>query len=328
MTRQSSVKKRSQAPSTTTRGGSPKTKSRKTTTPSASSGRESFYAIRKKSGSILYQNVQYEHIKEVVEKFKVALSAFSKVKFAGASFRQSKSDPERSDVQCCFESVSGGKLEVRERYQKNPFELGNISGNIYVPILDAQITGTDWKPVSHNSTVVTTRSAEEIVAEFFESVPYNAEIQSFRLAMEDKLCLFGLSRERSSTIPCVFSHHDCWRSTLTEDRLSQKLLMNVQAGIAYRADNAHRPAEEDDEFMAIAWRQTREGKKKQDEVAHCILNIPLGEDLGIQIPSILSDGQEDLSSNLNDVSANMAPEGYVVDLHIGKAGMKTQLGHH
>jgi len=104
--------------------------------------------------------------------------------------------------------------------------------------------------------------------------------------------------------------------------------MNVQAGIAYRADNAHRPAEEDDEFMAIAWRQTREGKKKQDEVAHCILNIPLGEDLGIQIPSILSDGQEDLSSNLNDVSANMAPEGYVVDLHIGKAGMKTQLGHH
>ena len=91
----------------------------------------------------------------------------------------------------------------------------------------------------------------------------------------------------------------------------------LRQGVAYRADSAHKQADRGEAFRAIALRELFQGKRL-GEAAYCILNIPVGKRTGIQIPPIVSGAIELLSRNSDIVTANIAPQDYVVDLHIGK----------
>ena len=113
-------------------------------------------------------------------------------------------------------------------------------------------------------------------------------------------------------------YQDCWRKTFTKDQLLQMLLGGLSRGSAYRTDNAHEPAEKDEPFHVIVLRQVL-SSKEESELAHCIFNIPIDDELSRGVPPDLRSDLKAISSNSANITANIAAQGCVVDLHIGMA---------
>ena len=93
------------------------------------------------------------------------------------------------------------------------------------------------------------------------------------------------------------------------------MILGLARSWAYWSDNQHRLAEECEPFYAIALAQVLSGRRR-DEALCFVLNLSMGE-VSMQIPSSLRDGIDALLDAL-EVYGNMAPDGCVIDLHIGE----------
>lgn len=283
---------------------------------------KSYYWIRQQSGTILYENLHPQHILPIKNEFNRVLEKhFRNHTLTTSAYAPSKSDPGKFDVQFHFENKIPNETKVlmqRTNANTNRFEL-YVKGNHYEPVL-GKVTGTDWRPIEgmDDRTNDLDRSPAEIkrfVVEYLQSSP-DENIRAFHSVMQNGPLLLGPCQTKSASKPCIFPYQDCWRKTFDKDQLLQTLLRKLFRGNAYRADNAHHPAEEGEALHAIAIRQTL-GGKKQDEPAHFVVNIPLEEESSMQIPPILRASSGIESSNSTTVSANIAPRDCVVDIHIG-----------
>jgi hypothetical protein len=227
------------------------------------------------------------------------------------------------DVQCQFGNKTPNgrkKLAQRSDAKEHRFRL-HIQGSDYELVIDDNNEIPDWEPVAALERHLTNASNPasgigDLVRQYLESSK-DENIRIFHSVLQRTSLLIGPCQEKTACKPCIFTYQDCWRKTFTPDQLLETMIPALSQGIAYRADNAHKPADRDEAFRAIALRQLFQGKRP-GEAAHCILNIPRGKGTGIQIPPVLSGAIELLSSDSDIITANIAPQDFVVDLHIGK----------
>jgi hypothetical protein len=282
-----------------------------------------YYWILQVSGAIFYCNVHKEHIILMQREFGRVLSQhFQHHILLQALFAAHKAGP-MSDVQCQFDNKTPDgrkKLAQRSDAKEHRFRL-HIQGSEYEPVIDDNNGLSDCEPVAALESHLTSASnpasgIKDLVRQYLESLK-DENIRIFHSVLQRTSLLIGPCQEKTACKPCILAYQDCWRKTFTPDQLLDRIIPALSQGVAYRADNAHKPADRDEAFRAIALRQLFQDKRP-GEVAHCILNIPVGKGTGIQIPPVVSGAIELLSSDSDIVTANIAPQDYVVDLHIGK----------
>jgi hypothetical protein len=283
--------------------------------------------VRHYHGNMVYHNVPKEHIIPLHEEFKKSLSRNHPGHVSVNAFYAPHNSTSAFDVKCEFdEKGPKGKTRLYQRRgaKTNKFEL-RVEGNCYQPTLGNNITTAGWKPVralldQQNTVSASPSDVKALVLEYLKS-SQDDNFRAFHSIIQEQELLIGPCQTKSTEKPCIFAYQDCWRMTYTPTQLLSMLFPILKEGTAYRADNAHRPSDSSigEDLHTTTVIQLIKGREP-GEIPHCILNIPLGEHMGIQIPSVLGSGVGKLSSESSNVSANMTPEGCFIDMHIGKTG--------
>ena len=323
----STTKKRRSQPRSSRSSSSDKAsgKQRGAMPPKKNRNKLSYHFVRQPSGNMVYHNVPEEHIIPLHEEFKKSLSQYHPNHASVNAFYARHNSTSAFDVQCEFVNKvpSQTKPLVQRREAKTDrFEL-RVAGNCYKPTLGNNITTTGWNPVrallDHQNTVSASPfDVKAFVLEYLKS-SQDDNFRAFQTIIQEQELLIGPCQTKSTEKPCIFAYENCWRKTYTRIQLLSMLFPILEEGTAYRADNAHRPSDPSigEDLHTTTVIQLIKGREP-GEIPHCILNLPLGEHMGIQIPSILGSGVDKLSSESSSVSANMTPEGCFIDMHIGK----------
>jgi hypothetical protein len=259
------------------------------------------YSIRKSSGIISYRYVRKEHTFNIEEAFRRALEQHFKNHTLVNAYYAPQTSSSLFHVRCDFANkIPGGSKKITQRSSavKNRFQL-LIGGNYYEPVFDDKFAATNW------------------VLNYLKS-SRNDHLLAFHSAVQKREPSVGRCHTPSADKPCIFTYKDCWAKTeLSLSQLTDMVERDLGHGHAYKTDNAHRPAENNHRFRQRALAQPFR-PIDQNEIGYYILNIPLDEELGVKIPSSLDGDLKPSSSNIRVVTANIAPQGTVVDIHIGK----------
>ncbi|THY45146.1 hypothetical protein D6C99_06528 [Aureobasidium pullulans] len=289
------------------------------------------YSVRKRSGIISYRDVRKEHIVVIQNEFRRVLEEHFRNHTLVNAYYAPQTSSSLFGVQCEFgNKIHGGIKDLTQRSSavKNRFQL-LIGGNCYEPVFDDKFTATNWEPITslenhQNDAPVSHSSIKSLVLNYLESSDKDS-LLAFHSAVQKREPLVGRCHTPSAEKPCIFTYKDCWeKKELSQRQLSDVVERNSSRGNAYKTDNAHMLADNNNRFRQKALIQLFR-PIDQDEVGHYILNIPVDEELGVKIPSSLEGGLKPSSSNIRIVTANIAPQGTVVDLHIdhGQNGLST-----
>jgi hypothetical protein len=237
-----------------------------------------YYWIRQVSGTIFYCNVRKEHMILMQKEFGRVLSQhFQHHILLQALFAAHKAGP-MFDVQCQFGNKTPDgrkKLAQQSDAKEHRFRL-HIQGSEYEPVIDDNNGLSHWEPVAALESHLTSASnpasgIKDLGRQYLESSK-DEKIRIFHSVLQRTSLLIGLCQEKTACKACIFAYQDCWGKTFTPDRLLDTIIPALSQGVAYRADNAHKSADRDEAFRAIALRQLFQGKRP-GEAAHCILNI-------------------------------------------------------
>ena len=272
--------------------------------------------IRKKRGAVIYHGVRISHISLVRDAFEQALQKYEGATMIAATYAMSSTDETSCIVQCRFSRCK--EIRIR-RSSVNPFVL-QFDAQTYEPtVQDRPCEGDTWSVVSGSRTDPgqwsRCQGLQQRVLEYLAKSE-DSTIRTFALAVEGHTIAIGASPISDTRQPCIFNSTSCWRRPWSSAELLERLILGLPRSQAYRSDNQHRPAEEGEPFRAIALAQILSGRRREEALCF-VLNVPMG-DMGMQIPSGLRDGMDALLDPTLEVYSNMAPDGCVIDLHIGE----------